>query len=201
MDLTTAQRAAEEIMTELAPACARIEVAGSIRRRKDEVGDVELVVIPRRERPAFGQAPGDTVPLYALTDQLRGEGRMIPRLDKRGRAAWGDKFRRALWTPNDGRLPGAVPLDLFITTPDQWGVIYLLRTGDADFSHTLVTKRPHGALPRELQIDQGRVWRGDVALPTPEEPDVFDAIGVPWITPAARTRARLLAMVERPLAP
>jgi hypothetical protein len=32
---------------DLAPCCARIQVAGSVRRRKEVVGDIEVVAIPR----------------------------------------------------------------------------------------------------------------------------------------------------------
>lgn len=192
MDLYHAERIAAEIAAALSPACERLEVAGSIRRRKvTGIHDVELVAIPRPARAVFG-APAARSAVHALTDRLRGEGRMIPRLDTRGRAAWGEKFRRALW--------GTTPLDLFITTAAQWGVIFLLRTGDAEFSRTLVTPAPDGALPRGFRIQAGRVWMGDVALETPEEGDVFDALGLTWIPPAERTRRRLLALSARPLA-
>lgn len=195
MNLDYAERAAAEVVSVLAPACERLEVAGSIRRRKATgIHDIELVAIPRPAALVFGRPPERSA-LHQLTDELRGAGRMIPRLDQRARAAWGDKFRRALWE--------TIPLDLFITGPDQWGVIFLLRTGDADFSRALVTPEPHGALPRGYRIQAGRVWRGDAVLSTPQEGDVFDALGLPWLTPAARTRRALLAAARerRPHAP
>jgi DNA polymerase/3'-5' exonuclease PolX len=37
---------ATSLMHELSPFCKRISIAGSIRRRKAEVGDIELVAIP-----------------------------------------------------------------------------------------------------------------------------------------------------------
>src|SRR2546423_2718032 len=45
--LREAQRSAAAIMADLAPSCARIQVAGSVRRRKEVVGDIELMAIPR----------------------------------------------------------------------------------------------------------------------------------------------------------
>lgn len=38
---------AEDLVRELAPLCERIEIAGSIRRMKYVVNDIDLVVIPR----------------------------------------------------------------------------------------------------------------------------------------------------------
>jgi hypothetical protein len=45
--LTQAVTIAEEVCTTLRPFCARLEVAGSIRRRRDSIGDLELVAIPK----------------------------------------------------------------------------------------------------------------------------------------------------------
>ena len=46
MELKQGQRVAEEVVKTLAPHCSRIEVAGSIRREKPVVKDIDLVVIP-----------------------------------------------------------------------------------------------------------------------------------------------------------
>ena len=44
--LERAQRIAEAIVKELRPYCRRIEIAGSIRRKKPWVKDIDLVLIP-----------------------------------------------------------------------------------------------------------------------------------------------------------
>ena len=44
--LERAEKVAAEIIKRLAPHCQRIEVAGSIRRRKTWVNDIDLVLIP-----------------------------------------------------------------------------------------------------------------------------------------------------------
>ena len=49
------RKQAEALRELLAPACARIEIAGSIRREKPKVKDVELVAVPLPQRPVFGQ--------------------------------------------------------------------------------------------------------------------------------------------------
>ena len=44
--LERAQKVADAVVKRLSPYCQRIEIAGSIRRRKPWVNDVDLVVIP-----------------------------------------------------------------------------------------------------------------------------------------------------------
>ena len=46
MELEKGQRIATEVIKLLSPYCKRIQVAGSIRRRKLEVNDIDLVLIP-----------------------------------------------------------------------------------------------------------------------------------------------------------
>jgi len=46
MELERAQKMATEIIVRLSPYCSRIELAGSIRRRKPFVNDIDLVLIP-----------------------------------------------------------------------------------------------------------------------------------------------------------
>jgi len=46
MDLEKAKAIADEVVRRLGPYCTKIEVAGSIRRRKPWVKDVDIVLIP-----------------------------------------------------------------------------------------------------------------------------------------------------------
>ena len=45
MILSEALPIAEKLKAELAPFCSRIEIAGSIRRKKPEVKDIEIVCV------------------------------------------------------------------------------------------------------------------------------------------------------------
>ncbi len=46
MELERAQRIAEAVVKRLSPYCSRIEVAGSVRRKKTTVKDIDFVLIP-----------------------------------------------------------------------------------------------------------------------------------------------------------
>ncbi|MBA7624744.1 DNA polymerase/3'-5' exonuclease PolX [subsurface metagenome] len=46
MELERAQKTAEAVVKRLKPYCWRIEIAGSVRRKKATVNDIDLVLIP-----------------------------------------------------------------------------------------------------------------------------------------------------------
>lgn len=191
--LAQAEAIARTIVDLLRSSCLRIEIAGSIRRRKADVGDVEIVCVPKPrtlERDLFGQ-PVSGQFLYEIDDtveQLLADGVLAKRLDAKGRSAWGMRYKRALFN--------GFPLDLFsVVEPAQWGVLLAIRTGPAEFSRRLVTPRfarADGMLPDDCRIQDGglRRWsvetRREALIPTPEEEDLFRAIGQPWLPPEAR---------------
>lgn len=193
MNLIQAQAVAAEIVDALAPACQRIEVAGSIRRKKtDDIKDVEVLAISKPRQIAFGQP---TIwPLIARVNVLRETGPVTYRYDKNGRKAAGEKYQRLLWNN--------VALDLFIVQPEQWGMAMVIRTGEAEFSHRLVTAQQFGgAMPELWKCEGFRLVRHigthddapTLALDTPTEEAVFAALKLPWIDPPERTEARLIA--------
>lgn len=47
MDLRTAQHYADKILAWLSPYCHRLEIAGSIRRKRPQCADVDIVCIPK----------------------------------------------------------------------------------------------------------------------------------------------------------
>ncbi len=161
----------ESLKQEMAPECERIEIAGSVRRCKEVIGDLELVAIPKRDADLFG-GPGLSR-LDPILDRMVQEGRLA-------RVKGKDKYKQFLIP----QVPG-LQLDLFLTTPEEWGVRFTLSTGSASFNQKLVTQRnKRGILPSDLYIEHNRVWRvGETdPLQTPEEEDVFDLIGG-WIDP------------------
>lgn len=163
LPLKQAQSLTDKIIAALSPGCQRIEAAGSIRRQRPEVGDIEIVAIARPD-------------LDNAIENLVLDKRLI-RGDKNGK-----KFKNFLVPA----VPG-LGLDLFIPTRETWGVIFTIRTGPAEFSQKLVTQQNKGGfLPSDLHVKEGRVWRGEVALPTKEEADVFKLLGW-YIEPERRT--------------
>lgn len=172
MPLREAEDLAKGIVSQLSPFCKRIEIAGSIRRRKPEVGDIELVAIPLASMDMFGEP----VPMTADHTLHFPDWSWLGKVIKNGM-----KYKQI-------ELPGGAALDLFIVTPPaQWGVQFMLRTGSAEFSHRLVTSRKQGGLmPSNFRVLEGAIWSSNHIIETPEERNVFDLIGVPYIEPENR---------------
>lgn len=175
MPLARAETLAQHLYEHLAPGCYRLEVAGSLRRRKPDIGDIEFVAIPRFEDNLFGEPGHSSLDFYiermlasALIECVKG----------------GEKYKQF-------RVPSYhCNLDLFIVQPETWGVIFTLRTGPKEFSHRLVTPRRQGGFcPAHLRFDVGRIWTRTSpaqALDTPEEADVFRVLGLSWVEPRER---------------
>lgn len=184
--LAEAQALALRALALLAPYTDRIKAAGSIRRRRPDIGDLELVCIPKIAEQGQADMFGETIalPPRNLLDEhcsdLLEAGTFTHRLDKNGRQAFGSRYKRLLFE--------GVGLDLFsVLAPAQFGVVYLIRTGSADFSHRLVTShRLGGWMPFAYCVKDGALWRGAELLETPEEIDVFNAIGRPFVEPWER---------------
>src|SRR5262249_43464508 len=115
--LEHANELALEVVELLGEACERIAVAGSIRRRRPDVADIEVVCGPRIETEArvvdrCGLEESEEVGrLHARCVGLFPDGTFDNRLDKNGRVAFGPKYKRLLYQ--------GFPLDLFSTTADQ----------------------------------------------------------------------------------
>lgn len=167
---------AEEIMRRLKPYCDKIEFAGSLRRKCAVVGDVEIVAQPKPERPplVFGGRPHLTY-FDAELEVLVNTGVLLPQNN-------GTKYMKFRM------LPSYIQLDLFVVRPPaQWGVIFAIRTGPADFSHWIVTqKRGGGPLPDDLRVEDGAVWGSAGFIPTPNESDFLKLCGLDYIKPEKR---------------
>ncbi len=109
---------AERIKSELAPYCERLEIAGSIRRKKPEVKDIEIVAIPKPyEIDMF-----ESNLAIAVNQWEKVKGNL--------------QYGKCKYTQRI--LPDGIKLDLFFAEPGNWGLIYAIRTGSADYSHRVL---------------------------------------------------------------
>lgn len=169
---------AEKIIKELAPACSKIAIAGSLRRKKPEVGDIEIVCIPKMKLDLFDNPQGSILDIHL--EELARVRRIIKSDGKNKR--WGDK-----WKSFHPAAKPEIKVDLFITTSPEWGYTLTIRTGGKDFSRLCVTpKQQGGYLPGHLRVGGCRLWEGATVLETPEERDFFRALGKEWVEPEDR---------------
>lgn len=155
---------AERYKNILEPYCKRIEIAGSVRRKKPDCGDIELVII---------RNPDKLEELKSIV----GEWKRI-RGDITGRYT-----QRML--PKGIKLEG-IKLDIFIAADDgtNWGNIFLIRTGNWVFSRFMMGIR---APQVGLKHRDGYLWLGEhIKYNCHEEQDVFDRLGMDYIEPEER---------------
>ena len=175
MKLEVAEKIADGICEELRRegVCKLAEVAGSVRRQKAEVKDIELVLIPRLGMDLFGEEnpSGPTRFDDWLRDEVEVAGALL-----RGKKD-GPRHKQLIHA-NTG-----VTIEFFIVLPPaQFGAIYTIRTGPAAFSQWLVTKKKYGGgMPNYLQQKDGALWYKGEIVETPTELHYFEALGLDWV--------------------
>jgi DNA polymerase/3'-5' exonuclease PolX len=183
MELQHAQELANQWKRLLSPSCTRIEIAGSIRRGKTEVHDIDLVCQPTitHTPDLFGEPGTRRDWLDALLPQIV--------MDMGALVVINGPRKKKI------RLQEGIALEIWkVIEPAEFGTIYLLRTGPEDFSHWLVTPRSiGGGMPSWMRHKDGALWKHDTKISTPEEEDVFRALKMDYIEPAKR-QARWMGM-------
>jgi DNA polymerase/3'-5' exonuclease PolX len=189
----TAQELAQKLLEYLRPSCERIEIAGSIRRGKPNPKDIELVLIPTIETVNEYDLLGAVINTWqdsyfdAVLSELIQTGTWeFDTVLKRN----GPKYKRI-------RHKEGICADIFLTTAEQWGVQFTIRTGTAEFSHQMVTR----ALHLGMKVENGRLWKFGETLYTPEELDFFAALGVRYVEPNNRVVLKIDDRLSVPLGP
>lgn len=185
MQLQHAENIAQELLRTLASCCERIEVAGSVRRRKAQVKDLEIVYISKT-----GVFQNGT--LFPIEGALIDQGLAL--LVERGILGWdydtprnGPKYKRLV------HLNSGLVVELFAAQPSTWGYILALRTGPAEFNQRLVSPPWKGGIkPLNLSFVDGVVLCHGVPVEVPDELAFFRLFGLPVIAPEQRGAEILL---------
>ena len=161
MKLKDAKIVAGKFLKLLEPHCVRIAIAGSIRREKTNVEDIEIVCIPKllygsdlfgnktiqQRSPEF---------IRTLKDFKRTKGDLL------------GKYMRL-------SLPEGIELDLFMAIQVNWGYIFALRTGSALYNqHVLLSQIKRCG----YKAKNGLIYKGDDVVPVPEEQLFFEMLRI-----------------------
>lgn len=162
MEHEKALKIAQRILEELRPHSQRIEIAGSLRRKKAEVRDIEVVCIPKPyETGLFASGIALVVDKWTKV-----KGELGPKC----------KYTQRI-------LPDGIKLDLFFAEPGNWGLIYAIRTGSVDFSHHVLAT---GWTKKGYHSSGGWLHRKNRPIAVPEEEDLFNIIGIKPVPPEKR---------------
>jgi len=102
MRLEQAEKLAGQFIQEIADYCEKIKIVGSIRRRKTECRDIDLVLLAKPEQ------------LWNFTLKLK----RISKINVNGK-----QVKRVIYNGEQ--------FDLYFATPETWGALILIRTGSA----------------------------------------------------------------------
>lgn len=184
--LAEAELTARQLVGLLGLGCEKIEVGGSIRRKALDVGDIEIVAIPRvhTERLREGLFEDRDVlvdEMQVVIDSLLADGTLHSHPDDPKR---GPRYSKLVHTDS------GIQVDLFSARADTWGLIFLIRTGPATYSQWLVTE----ARARRFHVVNGEFHRGSMGcgaipcpvVPTFTEEDVFAALQIHSTAPENR---------------
>lgn len=201
MDIVKAMEEAEAFKNLFAPACKRIEIVGSVKRRdKLEVHDIEILMILDGQKPRleFGMKPEAVQP--TMLDQYIFEMKQGGILREPVRKANGERYKK--FAIVSASQLNDFCLDLFIVNEQTWGIQNVIRTGPSLFSHAFVTnqemvftdhqsgRRFYGLLPTKYEYLKGKtaIWDYEEVLALPEERDALALLGRGWVEPKDRIK-------------
>lgn len=162
--LEEAECVASELVSRLQDACHRIEVVGSVRRRKPSVGDIEILYIPREGLPD----PTETRIMKLITKGI---------LEVRG--GYGE-WNKLMVHPASG-----IKVDLFKTTRGRWPVSLAVRTGPRESNIAVATAaKRKGWKFHSYGTGFTDQWGREVACHS--EREVFELVGLEYKSPEKR---------------
>lgn len=161
-------------------ACRDMAIAGSTRRKKAMVNDIEIVALP------YGGA------LWDRLDTLVHRGEI-------SKALYGEYEPRPKW--NGKKQRGCVyqgkRIEVFCANEHNWGYILWLRTGpdnDTDKANTMVATQMKYQNPYGIRLIDGVVMWGGRELSIPTENAWFELLGLDFIPPEKRTTTAYAAL-------
>lgn len=170
MELEQAEKLGREIIKALLVRhVEKAEIAGSVRRRRPQVNDLDIVVIPKvsncevtfcaTQVRMWGSIPTALKPLDL--ELVRGKDELLTFIRKR------DNFA----------------VDIYRATPQTWGTLLLIRTGSKMHNIKLcVRARELGLM---LSAKSGVTHQGTVIASRTEE-EIFKALQMDYVAPEQR---------------
>jgi DNA polymerase (family X) len=140
------------------PQIVRLEVAGSIRRRKEVVGDIDIVGSVARDedrKPVM-----DVMVAHPLVQSITGSGE----------------------TKTSVVLRSGIAVDLRLVSDDEFPYLLHHFTGSKEHNVALRTSWH----PRGVKINEYGIFRGDQLIPCADEHEFYAALGMSYVEPEMR---------------
>ena len=161
MELELAREIADNVVERLRPQCSKIEVAGSVRRGRPFVNDIDLVLVPE-DRYAVDRILMDMSIEETGSPKLNMAGPKIARIDFRG-----------------------ITVDIYYATLETWATLLLIRTGPKR-NNVRLASRAKGKGWRLAASGDGLFNQNDTRIAGDTEESIFEALGLPYKAPELR---------------
>jgi len=160
LDLKQAEVIANQVKASVCSHCIRIEVAGSIRRQKAKVHDIDFVAVAKSDL----------------------QWQKISQTLKRNKAKLlcsGSSVIKALLRCEKGLFQ----VDFYRAQPNTWGIHLLVRTGSAEHNTWLAAL----AISKGMRIKYSEgLTKNDNVVAGETEQSVFEALGLQYPAPSQR---------------
>jgi len=161
MNLIRAEIKAKYLIKELLPFSDQIEIVGKIRRRKQDIDKIEILLAPKGAE-LFGL-------MYKIVE-MGGEG--------------GIKVasKKVILLKDDLE---EIKADLWFTSVNQWPIMLLLKTGGTKSNQRITTLCSEKDW--QLSVQEGVIYNENgKRLPIKEEKDIYSLLEIPFIEPSVR---------------
>jgi DNA polymerase (family 10) len=165
LDRAEVEPLAFKILQVIEPYCTQVQIAGSFRRRKDTINDLDIVLQPSGPlcwveilKAIRYEFDASTVKQGDMLSTLN-----VPFASKQGQ--------------------GCVQVDLYRADPLTWGVLLLIRTGSKEHNVKLCSR----ARSIGLMLSAARgVMKGNNVIASRMEGEIFTALGMEYVAPQDR---------------
>lgn len=154
--LDVAMETATRMSGALRPLAGRVAYAGSLRRMRETIGDVDILVTAEDDEQAARV-------MAALAD-------LAPEVVVSGPAK------------TSVRTGDGLQVDLRVVKPEAWGAALQYFTGSQ--AHNVAVRQI--AVKKGLKLSEYGLFRGDELIASRTEEEVYGALGLDWIEPALR---------------
>lgn len=197
-----ARKIAGRVIEILSPYCepGMCLVAGSVRRRASECGDIEIVCIPKTEPGEALDLFGNPLEPFRIREWSQAVIEMCDGRIEVGDPCYGRYTKGQILITNPKYIKGDCQIDIFMPIPDDFWRQFAIRTGSREFSGQIARKwvakgwrGTEDGLRLASQCEQkGERWqlRRDTTptLPPPwnSELEFFQWLGMSWVEPENR---------------
>lgn len=154
----------------------KVSLAGSLRRRKETIGDVDFLVVARPDKSGRGSPSGAATNTKKIMDFFV----KLPGVEK----IWGQGGTKA-----SVHMAGGYDMDLRVVPEKSYGSALQYFTGSQD--HNIATRRI--AISKGLKLSEWGVFpaspagrRGSKQIAGKTEEEVYKVLGMAWVPPEMR---------------